>query len=271
MIEVYAYLRGEKKDVDNFLKYGDKESERRIKKQSLGKHIEDSIKALENEIKNTKIWKYYVTLNNYGEEHVKKWTKFIIVFHDLGKIFYQRNVKLYINKEYLNFAGHEFISTFLADKFLELWLKNNIEDRFSEYTDFRWVIIGSILYHHHALGLKKRERLNEIKVCMNHEEFKKIIEKSNETIKNSLKVFEEEVISQFVSELEAIEPERTNAHNMLVLSKDRLSDIYRYVSEGLNEKIWEKFIGDKKHNKGSKGWGSVSRKSEKSSEFWSID
>jgi len=249
MIEVYAYLRGEKEDVNNFLKYGDKESERRIKKQSLEEHIEDSIKALENEIKNTKIWKYYTTLSNREEEHVEKWTKFTIVFHDLGKMFYQKNDRLYKNERYLNFAGHEFISTFLADKFLEIWLKNGAEDRFDEYTDFRWVIIGSILYHHHAIGLRKRGRLNEIKVCINHEEFKRIIERTSETIKKYLKVFEEEAISQFIRELETIKPERTGIRNILVLSRDQLSDIYRYVSEGLNEKVWEKFIGDKNFRK----------------------
>jgi len=249
MIEVYAYLRGEKEDVKNFLKYGGKESEGRIKKQSLEEHIEDSINALENEIKNTKIWEYYITLNNCEEERVEKWTKFNIAFHDLGKIFYQKNDKLYKNERYLDFAGHEFISSLLADKFLEIWLKNDIEDRFNEYSDFRWIIIGSILYHHHAMGLRKRERIKEVKVCINHEEFKKIVERTNETVIKYLKVFGEEAILQFISELERIVPERTDIHNILVLSKDRLSDIYRYVSEGLNEKVWEKFVGDKNFRK----------------------
>jgi len=230
MTEVYAYLRGKKGEL-----------EERSRKQRLKQHIKDSIEALENEIKNTKIWKYYVKMSEYDEETVEKWIRFIITFHDIGKMFYQRNFRPYKDEVYLNFTGHEFISTFLADKFLGIWLERDIENRISEYRDFRWIICASILYHHHAMGLKSRERLNEIKVCKDRNEFKEIVKNVYRILQNYLEGFEDNVILPFVDELKNFKLMESDKYNTLILDQNVISDIFRYVDE-LNVKIWENFV-----------------------------
>ncbi len=78
----------------------------------------------------------------------------IIIFHDMGKILYQANV--FLDREegvkYLNFKGH--FSTYLADDYL--WLSGGELDRI--------LILSTILYHHHAMGLKGRGKVRELRV-----------------------------------------------------------------------------------------------------------
>jgi len=217
-MEVYAYYSRTDKGAE---------------KQSLKQHIEESLKAFENEIKDTKVWGYYANISKFDEEIVEKWMKFTITFHDIGKIFYQRNFGHYNGKTYLNFTGHEFFSTFLADKFLNIWLKKDVESRITEYGDFRWIVCASILYHHHAMGLKNRERLNVIKVCEENE-FNEIVKAIYKILLSNLEDFEENVIVSFVNKLR-----RFNLAK--ILDRNAIADIFRYVDE-LNAKIWENFV-----------------------------
>lgn len=247
MVEVYAYLWGKSGDVTRFLN-GDK-VEGEIRKQSLDEHIKSSLNALEDKIKETKIWRYYAGLDNYADELMK----LAIVLHDIGKIFYQRNIKTNRkkNEEYLSFLGHEFISTYLADSFLSIWLENNINERYGKYKDIRWIVYGSILYHHHAMGLRKRERSEKIKVCKK-DEFNKIVERTCSIIKDYLNGSSNEV-QLFSEEIKALRQRLrqkkfegdTKRDTPLFLDRNQLLDIYRYVDE-LNTEIWRKFAGDDK-------------------------
>jgi len=223
-MEVYAYYS---------------KTDKGLKKQSLEEHIEKSLNAFKNEIKDTKVWRYYVNSCEHDERIVEKWMKFTITFHDIGKIFYQRNFGRYKGKIYLNFTGHEFFSTFLADKFLNIWLKKDVESRITEYGDFRWIVCASILYHHHAMGLRGRERLGEVKVCKENE-FDEIVKAVYRILLNNLKEFEDSVIYSFVNELRSLNLTKVNGN--LILDRKTISDIFRYVDE-LNIKIWEKFVG----------------------------
>ena len=223
-MEVYAYYS---------------RTDKGLKKQSLEDHIEESLKAFENEIKDTKVWRCYVNSCEHDERIVEKWMKFAITFHDIGKMFYQGNFRHYNGKTYLNFTGHEFFSTFLADKFLNIWLKNDVENRIEEFRDFRWIVCASILYHHHAMGLKSRERLNVVKVCKENE-FDEIVKAVYRILLKNLKEFEDIVIYSFVNELRSLNLTKVNGN--LILDRKTISGIFRYVDE-LNIKIWENFVG----------------------------
>ena len=223
MTEIYAYLRGNRS-------------------QSLDKHIKLCLEAFE-EIKETKIWDAFRKI--YNDAKVEKYVKFAIIFHDFGKIFYQTN--RYSNKkenvEYLSFRGHEFFSTYLADKFLNLWLEKDISNRTDEYEDFRLLVYASILYHHHAMGLKSREKVDEIRVCRNHDEYKKILNRSGEILKYYLKNFGDNVVDLFIEELKNFRLKKSD-RNEYILNRRIISDVFRYVDE-LNVEIWRNFVKNK--------------------------
>ncbi len=77
-----------------------------------------------------------------------------IVFHDVGKAFYQNmDHNMRENKEtgerYLSFAGHEYISATIANEFIF-----RLSERcHSFYYD---TVTFSILYHHHAMGSREK-------------------------------------------------------------------------------------------------------------------
>lgn len=74
------------------------------------------------------------------------------IFHDLGKVFYQKS-----DAKRLIFVGHEILSTFFFKKFLSLIYQYDM--------DFA---LFSVLYHHHAMNLKNRE----IKMYIDEESYK---------------------------------------------------------------------------------------------------
>jgi CRISPR-associated endonuclease Cas3-HD len=229
MTEIYAYYRAVKDD-GGF---------REIGKQTLEQHISKAIKSLNEEIKNTKIWKYYASLSN--EESIDKWMKVAVILHDIGKIFYQENFKSLKGEKYLNFMGHEFLSTYLVDKFLNAWLEEDIESRIEEYKSFRWIVCGSILYHHHAMSLRGRERLYKIAICKNENEFNGIVSKILDIIQKYLPEFGSDVTQKFINDIKVLRPTKLINYTRLYLTGDLLSEIYRYVDE-INEEIWRNFV-----------------------------
>jgi CRISPR-associated endonuclease Cas3-HD len=238
MIEVYAYWKE--------IREGEEVKE--VGKQSLRQHIDESARALENDIKNTRIWRYYVNINRDNKESAEKWIRAAIVLHDLGKIFYQRNFKFRKNEKYLNFAGHEFISTYLADRFLDAWLEEDIKGRLNEYKDFRWIVCGAILYHHHAMGLKGREQLYEINVCRNENEFNEMVNSIYGIVQNYLAEFGTNAIQGLINGIKELKPTELSKRDELSLDRGLLSDIYRYVDD-LNGEIWRKFVEDRRFGK----------------------
>jgi|GEM_PF-611432 len=253
--ELYAYLYGKKESVNKFLKEGVKGKDINIRVQELDKHIDFAFSFLNKELKKSKLWKYYIKtfheyekFKEYKEEVIDKWIGLIITFHDIGKIFYQRNFGTFYDVKYLNFKGHEFLSVYLVDKFLGIWLEEDIENRIEEYKNFKWLTYASILYHHHAMGLKRREKVNKINVCENKEHYRIILNKTskilNKYLKNNFNTVN--LKNNFIKELEIINLSKIKVKNryIYILSKETILDIFRYI-EDLNTKIWEYFVRDK--------------------------
>jgi CRISPR-associated endonuclease Cas3-HD len=251
--KVLAYLRDKKELVDRYLR-GEKSL--RISKQTLGEHIGESLKAIE-EIKDGKLWSFYVNtltdrkgFKNYDEETFEKWLKFAVIFHDIGKVFYQRNFKPSTNDViYINFRGHEFFSTYLVDIFLNLWLERDLENRLNEFKDFRWIVCSSILYHHHAMGLKSRERLDEIRVCK-PEEYESIIKEIDKIFRETAKLdklFGVDAIESFIGELMKFKS-KFRKNDGYILDKRFISEVFRYIDD-LNARIWTEFVKNKDFRK----------------------
>jgi len=88
--------------------------------------------------------------------------KYAVVFHDLGKVFYQGN---FVKENCLSFTGHEFFSTILFNLHVENLVENNVLNSKEAYMEFKYPVLFSILYHHHAMGYSRRLRkLGEIRI-----------------------------------------------------------------------------------------------------------
>lgn len=83
-----------------------------------------------------------------------------VIFHDIGKLFYQTSY--YIDREkkhqIMSFRGHEYFSTYIFQTFrINLLERSLLKDEDIEMFVDYGAVVFSILYHHHAMGTKKRE------------------------------------------------------------------------------------------------------------------
>lgn len=224
MNDVYAFLRGKAEEVDKFFKGQPAE----IEKQTLREHVAKAMGALD-EMKYSKVWRYAVKLFE-DEDLVEEHLKTIVLFHDIGKIFYQANI--YLDKEknlkYLNFRGHEYFSTYLAD--IYLWSEDPGLDRL--------LTLSAILYHHHAMGLKGRGRVRKLRICKTMGEYDFICRTTSDIIKSyGLRV---DNLIRYLKDL------KVDSNSLVVF--DYVDDVYREVSE-INRKIWHRFVGDRAFRK----------------------
>ena len=226
MIEIFAFLRGKAEEVDKFFEG----KSANIEKQTLKEHIDKALKALD-EVKNSKIWKYAVKLFEGDEHLVEEYLKIIILLHDIGKIFYQANIFLDKKKgvKYLNFKGHEYFSTYLADEYL--LLENNKLNRL--------LVLSTILYHHHAMGLKERGKIKELRICKAEKEYDVMCE----IIGDIFRCYRLQV-NEFLQHLKSLRNELEYKNDKLILKQRFVNDVYREVSN-INREIWNLFIRDK--------------------------
>ncbi len=121
------------------------------KSQTLEEHIDECLKAL-SEIKKTKLW-----LDEFDEVFVER----VIVFHDIGKVVYQKD------SDELSFPGHEFVSAYVFWKVFEEEFINVYEKRVQEQ---ELLYLFPIIFHHHAMKMKNRlEKLKKIQIRINDE------------------------------------------------------------------------------------------------------
>jgi CRISPR-associated endonuclease Cas3-HD len=205
MSEAYAYL------------YGDR-------KQTLREHIYSCLEALDK-IKSSKIWNLVKKLCGSSAE---RYIKIAVIFHDSGKILYQKNFKTKNDVKYLSFYGHEIYSTYFISEFLNA-KRRAIENvkQLDVLRLFKLAVIASVLYHHHAMGVRYRiKRLSKISYeNVFVKEFDKLIE---DLLENPI----------FLSD---ILKNKSEGH----LSPNNVSNV---VSD-LNREIWIEFVKSKKFRK----------------------
>lgn len=214
-----------------------------VKFEELRNHIETGNKIIDNIMKMKNFpedsdlekvvkMKFPIIL----EKEDLEWLKFCWEVHDIGKIFYQRNVKTRKDGTlYLSFRGHEFLSTYIADEIFKTWWKENPRERIEDFRKYRHLIAGSIMYHHHAMGVRKRSvRIISEKVLTGRGNLPEDAPRNKEElIEDILDTFENDVmrkgIIKVINEIEDFEKFGIK--------------VKRYC-EYLNTKIWRKFAGE---------------------------
>lgn len=228
MNDVYAFLRGKAEEMDKFMEG----RPANVKSQTLKEHVDNALRALED-VKRSKIWRYAVKIFEGDKGLVDKCLRAIVLFHDIGKVFYQANVCLDREKniKYLNFKGHEYFSAYLADEYL--WSEESELDEHG-----RQLILSTILYHHHAMGLKERGRVRELRVCRTKEDYDAMCDAIGELL-TSHGLRAEALLNRLRSLRDGLE----YRDYALVLKRKLVNEVYREVEE-VNKKTWELFVGD---------------------------
>lgn len=186
--------------------------------QSLEDHIEECLVALE-ELKNTRLWKLI------GNEEVDLRTA--VVFHDSGKIFYQKNFK----RGKLSFEGHEIFSAYILSKFS--WYYGKFARDISNLS------IAAVLYHHHAMGVKKRiNSLENLKLKFTSQrEFEGILAEHKKILLKNLGFLDSKAVELALEYL--------NSHLKEFLKNGEVNAIKMALeSQGISNRIWNDFQKD---------------------------
>lgn len=195
-------------------------------KETLQEHIVNAIKLINN---NSKLIKYGLRLN-------KEFTKLVylaIIFHDLGKVFYQKNIT---TNDYISFKGHEVLSAFIMEEFKQKLLELDI-DNFERYDNYS-IVTFAILYHHHAMNIKKRVPIvNEESIKAGFQLLSKLKELSEKMKKEGY--LNELELKAFIKTIEKIS--RSNLDNFLTM-------VIRNI-DAQRTKIWQRFVEEKKFRK----------------------
>ncbi len=132
--------------------------------KQLFERLRDHVKhALESFSEDSKLIRYGNSLRKTFYDMLK----YAIILHDFGKVSFNQAM-LRFNKgiKKVGFEGHEVLSAWFADKYLE-----HVEDEgLLGYGDGKYIVL-SILLHHHPMDLRDRaEKLREKKyICVNNE------------------------------------------------------------------------------------------------------
>jgi CRISPR/Cas system-associated endonuclease Cas3-HD len=123
-------------------------------KEKLIDHISECLSAIYN-FRNSKIYGYLMKMPCKWSIEPSDAIRLSIVFHDAGKIFYQKNYEYdeKRNVNHLSFKGHEFLSFYIFKKFLFNFTESNAETSILSACNF------SILFHHHAMNTQQRRKV----------------------------------------------------------------------------------------------------------------
>jgi CRISPR/Cas system-associated endonuclease Cas3-HD len=206
---------------------------REVIKETLDEHISKALNVINNLIKSP-ISKYMHKIGLNDPLKFFNMAKLSIIFHDVGKIFYQHDP--FEIQEYINFSGHEFFSTYIYKEFhkycYKLYtreFKNNMEIP----------IEFSIFYHHHAMDINKRKELLKEK-NININKGIDLLNSLTETLSPFLK--KEISFKDFKIFINNLEEKIEKNRNNLIAS-------IRMEVEEVEKQIWETIISDNKIKK----------------------
>lgn len=138
--------------------------------EALYDHISEGLKLAVG-IKNSRLIKNFLYDLSYKYDlihdgvihYFNKAIDYSIVFHDIGKIYYQSNFKRrreydeYVT--YISYVGHELFSALIVKKaFMRYLRKIDIEkEKIGYFRDIiQFPVVFSILFHHHAMNINIR-------------------------------------------------------------------------------------------------------------------
>lgn len=164
-------------------KNGDKREE------FLRNHIEDGLSLVEN-LNNSRLGKFVT--NRLRVTNFEDLVRLTVILHDAGKAFYQteKNLREDKGEKYLSFMGHEFVSAYIAERFVR-------EKNMRRFDPNSYSIVFAIYFHHHAMGIKDRiarvaHRLKTAGPSLT--EFKTMKEKLKEILESFIESEDREII-----------------------------------------------------------------------------
>jgi len=197
-----------------------------VKKEHLIEHVQVMINLLSN-FEETRAYKFGGLLCrslNLNPVDFKSSLVQAVVLHDVGKAFYRQHLPKHIKEGHLSFPGHEVISAVITWYAMERLVIKQV----SPFSSFMKPVVFSILYHHHAMDIKKRlnsvRRLRNLSDAVN--DLKEYLEELGNFIPKAL-------INKLVEVLEEIEKE-----NCWILVRK----IRRKFEGEIEGKIWKTFI-----------------------------
>ena len=212
MNEIYSYWEQE----------GDK-----IYSETLYEHILNALNNLNIE---------YSKIILFGKKLTPRFgdiARLTVIFHDIGKTFYQTNYSINGNRKIISFRGHEYISAYIFHIFNSHLLEHgSLSDselkRFEEYN----AITFSIFYHHHAMGVGKRKPYCVYRSLEKGFSLLDVLKKYMNKLENNnwLKEVENNILYTILNKLDLL---KTNIKLMIrdietVLYKNIWKDIIKY-------------------------------------------
>jgi len=153
----------------------------------------------------------------------KKAVRLAIVFHDSGKIFYQR-VKGKKGSRYISFRGHEYFSTYIFSKFAKNLAR--IDENFRRNDMLKFACTFSIFFHHHAMNVRLRKpdiRDEDVELGLT------LLETFEKEVRRFLNHKEIEALRKSVNEIKGV---KTN--NLMM-------DLEGYINNQINA-IWREMM-----------------------------
>jgi len=123
-------------------------------KEKLADHIGECMSIL-SRFNYSKMYKYLMRIPCEWSIKPSDAIRLLVAFHDVGKIFYQRNFEYdeKRNIKYLSFKGHEFLSFYIFRDFSYKFAESEADKIILSACNF------SILFHHHAMNPKQRTKV----------------------------------------------------------------------------------------------------------------
>jgi CRISPR/Cas system-associated endonuclease Cas3-HD len=123
-------------------------------REKLVDHIDECMKIISN-FNNSRIYRYLMEMPCEWSIKPSDAIRLMIVFHDVGKAFYQKNYEYddERNVKYLSFKGHEFLSFHIFEEFSYGFVESNADSNILSACSF------SILFHHHAMNPEQRGKV----------------------------------------------------------------------------------------------------------------
>jgi CRISPR-associated endonuclease Cas3-HD len=213
-------------------------------KEKMIEHINECLLAISN-IRNSKIYKYLMKIPCEWALSLDDAIRLSIVFHDIGKVFYQNNYKYdkEHNVKYLSFKGHELLSFYI---FNELFKFEFIDAEKPKEEDFILSACGfSIIFHHHAMGVKKKS-INDYRreniVSLDNTQIDKLKETISKFLRNDKEI---NALDRIINKMKNISNEKA------------LEIIYNILESDVYKNIWEMYVSNSNFRKFSLAFLSI--------------
>jgi CRISPR-associated endonuclease Cas3-HD len=205
-----------------------------IFREELTDHVKEALSTIPS--KQSKISQYIEKMLGRVDISFADAVRLSIIFHDIGKIFYQKNYKYdkKHNVRYLSFTGHEFLSSYIFNKFTFYLANSEALSKMLSACNF------SILFHHHAMNPRCRASL-----------YRKPAITVGKAAIDEVKIEKLKILNQFLNSSE-VGPWRDTINNVRVeVEKSKDVNVFiegvvnsMFSQQGLGSKIWRIFIGD---------------------------